>query len=97
MDRESAAQHARGDKRPDVGPHAVIDTDAPGTFLRDELIGARGRHGAVAAGIARSPPGAAGRCNTLIYVLINLRALQRIRAHKEELARQAKLPTANPG
>ena len=35
--------------------------------------------------------------NTLIYVLINLRALQRIRAHKEELARQAKLPTARPG
>jgi hypothetical protein len=26
--------------------------------------------------------------NTLIYVLINLRAIQRIRAHKEELARQ---------
>ncbi len=30
--------------------------------------------------------------NTLIYVLINLRALQRIRAHKEELARQTKAP-----
>ena len=30
--------------------------------------------------------------NTLIYVLINLRALQRIRTHKEELARQAKMP-----
>jgi hypothetical protein len=35
--------------------------------------------------------------NTLIYVLINLRALQRIRTHKEELARQAKMPTASPG
>jgi len=35
--------------------------------------------------------------NTLIYVLINLRALQRIRAHKEELARQAKMPTAIQG
>jgi hypothetical protein len=35
--------------------------------------------------------------NTLIYVLINLRALQRIRVHKEQLARQAKLPTASPG
>ena len=35
--------------------------------------------------------------NTLIYVLINLRALQRIRAHKEELARQAKLPTSIHG
>jgi hypothetical protein len=32
--------------------------------------------------------------NTLIYVLINLRALQRIRSHKEELARQA--PTPGP-
>ena len=32
--------------------------------------------------------------NTLIYVLINLRALQRIRARKEELARQPKLPGA---
>lgn len=32
--------------------------------------------------------------NTLIYVLINLRALQRVRAHKEELARQAKQPDA---
>jgi hypothetical protein len=32
--------------------------------------------------------------NTLIYVLINLRALQRIRAHKEALARQPKLPRA---
>ncbi len=32
--------------------------------------------------------------NTLIYVLINLRALQRVRQQKEELARQAKLPTA---
>jgi len=31
--------------------------------------------------------------NTLIYVLINLRALQRIQAHKEELARQPKMPT----
>jgi hypothetical protein len=30
--------------------------------------------------------------NTLIYVLINLRALQRIRAHQEELARQPKPP-----
>jgi hypothetical protein len=30
--------------------------------------------------------------NTLIYVLINLRALQRIRQHKEELARQAHIP-----
>ncbi len=28
--------------------------------------------------------------NTLIYVLINLRTLQRIRQHKEELARQPK-------
>ena len=35
--------------------------------------------------------------NTLIYVLINLRALQRIRAHKGELARQAKLPTSIHG
>jgi hypothetical protein len=35
--------------------------------------------------------------NTLIYVLINLRALQRIRAHKEELARQAKMPTSIQG
>ena len=35
--------------------------------------------------------------NTLIYVLINLRALQRIRAHKQELARQAKLPTSIQG
>ena len=35
--------------------------------------------------------------NTLIYVLINLRAVQRIRAHKEALARQAKLPTASHG
>ena len=35
--------------------------------------------------------------NTLIYVLINLRALQRIRVHKEQLARQAKMPTASPG
>ena len=33
--------------------------------------------------------------NTLIYVLINLRALQRIRQHKEQLARQSKLPPAN--
>jgi hypothetical protein len=33
--------------------------------------------------------------NTLIYVLINLRALQRIRTHKEELARQRKLPAPN--
>ena len=32
--------------------------------------------------------------NTLIYVLINLRALQRIRSHKEELACQA--PTPGP-
>lgn len=32
--------------------------------------------------------------NTLIYVLINLRTLQRVRKHKEELARQAKLPLA---
>jgi hypothetical protein len=32
--------------------------------------------------------------NTLIYVLINLRALQRVQAHQEALARQAKLPTA---
>lgn len=30
--------------------------------------------------------------NTLIYVLINLRALQRVRLHQEELARQPKLP-----
>jgi hypothetical protein len=30
--------------------------------------------------------------NTLIYVLINLRALQRIRTHKEALARQAQPP-----
>ena len=30
--------------------------------------------------------------NTLIYVLINLRALQRIRHHKEALARQARTP-----
>jgi hypothetical protein len=30
--------------------------------------------------------------NTLIYVLINLRALQRVQAHKEALARQTKLP-----
>jgi hypothetical protein len=35
--------------------------------------------------------------NTLIYVLINLHALQRIRTHQEELARQAKMPTASPG
>jgi hypothetical protein len=35
--------------------------------------------------------------NTLIYVLINLRALQRIRAHKEKLARQAKRPTSIQG
>ncbi len=33
--------------------------------------------------------------NTLIYVLINLRALQRVRQHQEELARQAKLPTTS--
>ena len=33
--------------------------------------------------------------NTLIYVLINLRALQRIRQHKEQLARQSNLPPAN--
>lgn len=33
--------------------------------------------------------------NTLIYVLINLRALQRVRQHQEELARQPKLPPAN--
>ncbi len=32
--------------------------------------------------------------NTLIYVLINLRALQRVRHHQEALARQPKLPTA---
>lgn len=32
--------------------------------------------------------------NTLIYVLINLRALQRVRAHKEQLARQSKQPDA---
>ena len=32
--------------------------------------------------------------NTLIYVLINLRALHRIRAHKEELARQLTIPSA---
>jgi len=32
--------------------------------------------------------------NTLIYVLINLRALQRIRAHKEHLASQRSLPPA---
>ena len=30
--------------------------------------------------------------NTLIYVLINLRALQRVRAHKEALAHQTKMP-----
>jgi hypothetical protein len=30
--------------------------------------------------------------NTLIYVLINLRALQRVRAHKEQLARQTPMP-----
>ena len=30
--------------------------------------------------------------NTLIYVLINLRALQRIRARKEVLARQTQAP-----
>ncbi len=30
--------------------------------------------------------------NTLIYVLINLRALQRVRAHKEALARQPQMP-----
>ena len=30
--------------------------------------------------------------NTLIHVLINLRALQRIRARKEELLRQDKMP-----
>jgi hypothetical protein len=30
--------------------------------------------------------------NTLIYVLINLRALQRIRIHKEELAQQSPAP-----
>ena len=30
--------------------------------------------------------------NTLIYVLINLRALQRICAHKETLARQTQMP-----
>jgi hypothetical protein len=35
--------------------------------------------------------------NTLIYVLINLRALQRIRAHKEQLARQTKMPTSTQG
>jgi hypothetical protein len=33
--------------------------------------------------------------NTLIYVLINLRALQRVRHHQEELARQPKLPTTS--
>lgn len=33
--------------------------------------------------------------NTLISVLVNLRALQRVRQHKEELARQPKLPTPN--
>jgi hypothetical protein len=32
--------------------------------------------------------------NTLIYVLINLRALQRVRTHKAELARQRRLPSA---
>ena len=31
--------------------------------------------------------------NTLIYVLINLRALQRVQAYKEELAHQPKMPT----
>ena len=31
--------------------------------------------------------------NTLIYVLINLRALQRIRQHKEALARQPITPS----
>lgn len=35
--------------------------------------------------------------NTLIYVLINLRALQRVRTHKEELARQCNLPGATGG
>jgi hypothetical protein len=30
--------------------------------------------------------------NTLIYVLINLRAMQRLRAHKEKLARQPQMP-----
>ena len=35
--------------------------------------------------------------NTLIYVLINLRAVQRIRAHKEQLARQTKMPTSTQG
>ena len=30
--------------------------------------------------------------NTLIYVLINLHALHRIRAHKEKLARQPPMP-----
>ncbi len=30
--------------------------------------------------------------NTLIYVLINLRALQRIQARKEQLAHQPKMP-----
>lgn len=33
--------------------------------------------------------------NTLIYVLINLRALQRVQAHQEELARQPKLPLSS--
>ena len=34
--------------------------------------------------------------NTLIYVLINLRALHRVRAHQAELARQLPAVTAAP-
>jgi hypothetical protein len=52
---------------------------------------------AVALGIARPRlrrQSAIANQNTLIYVLINLRALQRIRQHKEALAHQSKMPGA---
>jgi hypothetical protein len=51
---------------------------------------------AVALGIERPPlrrQSAIANQNTLIYVLINLRALQRIRQHQEELAHQRTSPT----
>ena len=63
----------------------------------DETINSQ----ALALGIERPHlrrPSAIVNQNTLIYVLINLRALQRIRIHQEHRARQSPAPgRAQPG
>jgi len=79
-----------------------LDRESPEfkAIYKQRTADERSNSQAVALGIERPHlrrQSAIANQNTLIYVLINLRALQRIRAHKEELARQAKLPTANPG